>query len=157
MKFCNWLSFALFSGICSVQAFGVCRQPSEASIAIMLGTRQPTYRFGLLDDMMDETTSAAVTNEQTTEISEYDRLFNELIFTTGDTKAAVSRHWEDITDEPSGFLEWLEGKLNDSDCEEECEALRFLLNAIQAESTLREASARQLASEKAEKEAERMR
>lgn len=139
------LALALFAAT-PAAGFGLTTTPSYNHVSVF-GTRttatfasprlSKTLLHGILDDISSESSS---TDEASTDNdAAYEQLFEDLVFSTRDSRVVIAEQLEACTD--AGFVQYLEALEGDSTDDEERQALRDLLDAISDVKATTEAAA----------------
>jgi hypothetical protein len=118
-----------------------------------VSNKKKTLLYGILDDISAESSSVEDDQEKS-DNQAYEQLFEDLVFSTRDSKTVIAEQLEACTD--TGFVQYLENMETESGDDDERQALRELLGAIDdvVKTSAIEAAAAALAKEE-QKEAKR--
>lgn len=88
----------------------------------------PTVLYGFLDEVGDGQTSDGSSNDSLVPTNDYEKLFEDIVFYTGDSLRLIKDRLDDFAD--PGFLEWLRATQAKCEDAEEFEAIKELRTTI---------------------------
>ncbi|CAB9527254.1 expressed unknown protein [Seminavis robusta] len=127
MKLCDvYLTLlVVFTAVGATDGFSPLPTSRQSNLPVVPVVQPPPcFRlFGILDEINNGGASSSSEDDE-----QFDSLFNDLIFCTGDTKAVIADRLESCSD--PDFLQWLEWNMEESEDDEEAQALQDLLEMI---------------------------